>query len=297
MDRYIFPLFLIIGLIYGIIDNVIIPHQNDFLIYYHTPIETLSYIAVITSTGFIAYQIRLFIEDYDNKNQRAEQEYTYEMARYYAERLIPKFRPIKIYLDKTNNSIPIGNKDWLKNLQEQELQFTAAEANSIIQEGITKDFLATMQNNIPKNDLLTFFADITHKTTYEIDNEWKALLRRATDEDETRFYREKANQLRREIFNAYNELEYLAMVYCSKLAIPETVYVSLHQSYLDLATTGYLFIASRNNNPGHEYFTHIRSLRNRWLRQAKQEQKNRSVSTDPSKTHFDGASEEVTEVS
>ena len=54
------------------------------------------------------------------------------------------------------------------------------------------------------------------------------------------------------------------MYFCSKLAAPETVYMSLHQTYLEFMMNNYLLICYQNSKPGHEYYTHAIQLYNIW---------------------------------
>lgn len=75
-------------------------HLSDCFIYYNESIETLSYIAVIVSVIFVAYQAWLFRKDYNNKKEHAEFEKSYELAGYYAKNIIPKMSFINLFSGK-----------------------------------------------------------------------------------------------------------------------------------------------------------------------------------------------------
>lgn len=264
MKRKLFILLIMVGGTYFMTSCYLLSHKDDWLIYYHDSIETLSFIAVIISTVFVAWQIRLFIRDYTHKNERAEFEQSYEMAKFYAENLLPKIPPILRFLNKMNRHVIPNYEELQRSIQKQELRFTSTEASELLVDGCGELFLTTIRSEIPLNDLADFFSEFEGKTIYEIKKDWKELLATASEEDIHNFYKQKSYLLRQKVADVFNDLEYFSMVFCSGLAIPENVYASLHQTFMDFTSKGYLFIASRNNAPGHEYYTHIIDLRNPW---------------------------------
>jgi hypothetical protein len=82
-----------------------------------------------------------------------------------------------------------------------------------------------------------------------------------------------------------NNLEYFSMYFNTNVADSDTVYQSLHQTYLGLVTWLYLDISTRNREPKDHYFTNVILLFNAWNKeyntQAKAEE---SVIAD----HIDG---------
>ena len=141
MKRKLFILLIMVGSIYLMINCYLLSHKNDWLIYYHDSIETLSFIAVIISTVFVAWQIRLFIRDYTHKNQRAEFEQSYEMAKFYAENLLPKIPPILRFLNKMNKHVIPNYEELQRSIQKQELRFTTTEASKLLVDGCGELFL------------------------------------------------------------------------------------------------------------------------------------------------------------
>lgn len=61
-----------------------------------------------------------------------------------------------------------------------------------------------------------------------------------------------------------NKLEYFCMYFNTGVADEETIYQSLHQSFLEMIRVVYFRIASRNKSGKDKYFTNIIKLYNKW---------------------------------
>lgn len=240
------------------------PYANAWLMQHRDSIEVLSAIAIILSAWFMAWQVRWFIKDYVRRNDRAEFDKSYQMAAFYSSQLLPRMAPVMYILHKANIQVDYDDAKRLEIFQRKDLRFTATEAISLFDEKICQSFLKCLQSEIPEEDLAVFFAAFDNTTSYELKKNWQEILAGASDKERTDFWKDKGHQLRQQMATVFNDMEYFSMVFCSNLAIPENVYASLHQTFLEFVSLGYLYIASRNKIPGHEYYTHIIALYHEW---------------------------------
>lgn len=257
---FLFVLYTIIISIYK--------HPTDFLIYYNKSLETLSFCAVITSVIFVIYQAEIFVKDYKSKREREEFDTSYKMAKYYADNIIPNLACIEFifpYINKKIDENFYNNADKFKD-------FTAIEAKKIFGEDIIERYQKEI-NNLPEECILSFEAFSTGKTTLEIKKEWKSY--NFTPEDKMTFFKEKRFIIMNKITYVINNIEYFAMYFCSGLAIPENVYMSLHQTYIHCIIGCYLFICNQNRNIGHEFYTHTISLYLKWKDESTKRDKKR----------------------
>lgn len=237
--------------------------EPDWLIYYSVPLAALSYIAVIISAVFVGYQAKFFLKDYKRKNERAEFEMSYKMAGYYSNEILLQYAAVRCVLDKINISV---DKDYDKKIHNFK-EFTSAEAEEIFSKNVINDFSKKYMEDLSENELLGFFSLYDNKSKLEIKKEWDELILLADEQEVACFYKHKNNLLRKNICTIFNKIEYFSMYFCSDLAKPENVYMSLHQTFIDFIMTGYLYIAKSNSRPGHEFYTHIKSLYNIWHEQ------------------------------
>ena len=75
---------LILTIILVILYALASGHLCDGLIYYNQSLATLSYIAIILSAIFVAYQAYLFRKDYETRKEHSEFDTAYRLAGYYA---------------------------------------------------------------------------------------------------------------------------------------------------------------------------------------------------------------------
>ena len=262
-DRYI------LGIIFSTLIIIGIPiwahPEPDWLVYYNVPLATLSYIAVIATAIFIGYQAKLFLKDYTQKNKRAEFELSYRMANYYSTEIIPYMASIKHFLIAINKNIDPTYKSKVPSFA----KFTASEATEIF--GVCPDgkevvakFEEYFTKPMPESTLIKLFSLHDGKTQLELKKEWDVLLENKTPQERNIFFADKTIEFCKNTVSLFNKIEYFSMFFCSGLAIPENVYMSLHQTFLGYLHEGYLFICNMNKNPGHEYYMHTIDLYSQW---------------------------------
>lgn len=71
-------------------------------------------------------------------------------------------------------------------------------------------------------------------------------------------------EFRQVLCDTLNKLEYFCMYFNAGVADEETIYQSLHQSFLEMVRVIYFRIASRNKSGKDKYFTNIIKLYNKW---------------------------------
>ena len=253
-------------LYYGFTDILIkfIPHGEDFLIHYHDSIETLSFSAVILSAIFVYWQIKLFIQDYQKKNERSEYDKSYALAKFYGEKLLTRMLPVEKLLSSVNQRLLPQYDETYNKAKNKMNKFTYQEASTIFGEEHISTFQKEINAALTPEAMIEFFSLIERRTHLEIQTEWKNIIYGHSPAEITSFYRDKRRLVKHHIADVFNDLEYFSMVFCSGLAVPDNVYASLHQTYIGFVETGYIYIASRNNKEGHEFFTHITRLYLSW---------------------------------
>ncbi len=248
------------------------PHYYDFLIHYHDSIETLSFLSVIASLGFVAYQSSLFVKDYRHKRAHSEFETAYKLAGYYSKNIIPSLNAAQYRIRKVNTKLV---PDFYKkaNLFKE---FTAEEAQSLFGNDILTKFrhefaspdnydyphYEYLLNSIPTKDTESKIpAPINHTITGKKAKE--------AEEKRKKYLQEKAFLSSQHVVYILNNVEYFSMYFCSGLASADTVFPSLHQTYLDFIVDTYLLICYLNaNNAGEELYIHTSTLYNKWRKQS-----------------------------
>ena len=253
-------------LYYGFTDILVkfIPHGEDFLIHYHDSIETISFSAVILSAVLVYWQVKLFIKDYQKKNERSEHDKSYAMAKFYAEKLLARMVPVEQIMFDLNKRMINNYQESIPIKRNRMSKFNVDEATAIFKDLNIDSFQKELNNILTPDVLLHFFSNIERRTRLEIRNEWNKSLRNASPDDIEMFYQDKRIHVRHIIADTFNDLEYFSMVFCSGLAVPDNVYSSLHQTFIQFVQNGYLYIARHNKYKGHEFYTHIIQLYNVW---------------------------------
>ena len=237
-------------------------HVYEWLHFYHDSVETLSFMSVIVSTIFVAYQIALFLKDYREKHAHSEFETAYKLAGYYAKNIIPSLNAAQIHLRTINRKVC---SDYYTKVSEFR-EFTSAEAKRIFGPNIVNDFFREFSNykniNYPKYE---FYLNGTPSKTSEqkipaVKKPGKNGKLDTTARDT--FLREQLFLVNQHITFVLNDIEYFSMYFCSGLASSETVYPSLHQTFLDFVIDSYLLICYMNSKPGHELYVHTTTLYN-----------------------------------
>ncbi len=239
-------------------------HTNEWLYFYHDSVETLSFTAVIVSTIFVAYQITLFIKDYRQKRAHAEFETAYKLAGYYSKNIIPSLNAATLQLQKINE---IVCKDYYKHANKFK-DFTAKEAMDIFGPDVLKRFRKEFSDhrNFDYPKYMFFLNGTPREESEKILSSYKKNSKNNQLKDSAmdRFLREKSFLANQHITYVLNDVEYFSMYFCSGLASSDTVYPSLHQTFLNFVIHSYLFICFMNSKPGHELYIHTTTLYNEW---------------------------------
>ena len=258
-------IFVIIAALAIYIPSTFYGHYYEWLHFYHDSVETLSFMAVITSAIFVYWQIVLFIRDYRNKNQRAEYAQSYEMAKFYAENLLTRMTTVGKLLNKINRAnIPEYKLKYASICTEMH-KFSYKEAITILPKDYIDNFSKHVDETLTIEEMIFFFASYNHKTSLEVRDNWNKFLYGKSNYDKESFYKDKRTILKHSVADVFNDLEYFSMIFCSGLAVPENVYASLHQTFIQFVQIGYPYIATHNRLEGHEFYTHIIRLYKHWV--------------------------------
>lgn len=262
-------MLFILDVLYKVID-FLLNYRPDWLVYYNKPIETISYIAVICSVIFVAYQAWMFRKDYKRKKEVSEFDKSYELAHYYATDILPHISAINFLFDKIG--IPIYSDVYIRKCLEFH-DFTYSEACDIFSEKIFKEYITDFGKPIPTPLLIDFFSKYYGETQNGIMQKFNITFSEFDRHKRLMFYQDLTNKAYDCISDTLNNLEYFSMYFCSKLAISENIYMSIHQTFIRFVNNVYIIIAIGNNHPGHEYYTHVTYLRNLWMKMFKEQTK------------------------
>lgn len=184
---------------------------------------------------------------------------------------------LTFFLEKINKSIINNYYDKSNEFKE----FTPAEAVKIFgnDKSIIKNFRIKFSEPIDF-ELLSILYAIHHKTTtLEVIKKWNVLLPNSNKKAknvERNFYFEKSGEIKSTLTDVMNDIEYFSMYFCSGLAIPDNVYMSLHQTFIRFIINSYLYICMMNNDSvGHEYYAHTIALFSKWQHQSLEQDKER----------------------
>ena len=89
-------------------------------------------------------------------------------------------------------------------------------------------------------------------------------------------YKERVERIAKKTLN---DLEYFSMFFTHKIADESVVYLSLHQTFVELVKSLYFHIASRNNNSARPYYTKIQELYRIWDGKMKEDDKKMNTAT------------------
>ncbi|NFL34483.1 hypothetical protein FDB64_05235 [Clostridium botulinum] len=227
------------------------------------------------------------------RHQKDERQKAIEMAELYANELIANIA----YLSNTYRKC--GIEQYFKNVKHSELRnFDIYELEEIIRGKITvgemkklikdidltilvdsvrflskdtkkmsmerinilslKRYIEKYENNKEKNEVAATLEEISKKMYKEKQYYDEAKMKYKTYEI---CYNDEFDTITRDTFN---KLEYFCMYFNSGVADEETVYQSLHQSFLDMIKVIYFHIAVRNKTGKDKYYTNIIKLYNKW---------------------------------
>ena len=263
-------------MVYSFIHMIIFTkdHHYDFLIHYHDSIETLSFSAVIISTIFVAWQIKFAISSYIDKNRKEEESKSYELAKFYGQKLLPRLEAVNTFINIINMQvIPEINNKQSKTMPKKYVskmrKFNRDEAYIIFKPTVCNKFIMLLKKSthsliLRQKDILLIHSLIKGESPLQIRCQWNRYLKKASPRAINDFYKYQQNVIISYVAEYLNDIEYFAMVSTSHLAMPKTVFDSLHQTYLSSIQNLYLYIAMHNYNKGHDFYTYTIKLYNAW---------------------------------
>lgn len=229
--------------------------------------------------AFAAYkQCKLMKNQLDGDRYLRQNDKSIELARLFADEILPKSSYIAAVLKASNTAMSIATKLKTSHISEFDsdefsclINHTPQEAlTAIMGELTTKESIAQIHAS---RTLLTFRKPsdafpirITHEAASNSDRNDD----NADEFDKEQMENFKAIDLMLKEFdhvttNTLNCLEYFCMAINSEIADDEVLYPSLHQIFFSTVESLYVFICRSNDgNLTDRYYTHIKDLYTRW---------------------------------
>lgn len=244
-------------------------------------INLVANLATTSMVGFAAYQCVILKKDYKLKNEKEERAKAIELSKFYADNLINNIN----YLFYIFSESGIDTK--LKHLKFTQLkEFDQQELFDLIEENSLRE-IKTKLNNIDPDILakanLSFVGKyskesiVEHSTFLSLESEAQVAAdsikktHKPTSSNVV-FHLKYYTEFNNIMVSTLNSLEYFCMSFNNGIADEETIYQSLHQSFLGIVKLLYFKIADINLTGKDKYYTNIISLFNKWAaRHAHQE--------------------------
>lgn len=247
------------------------------------------------SIDLLASQTELLRKEYQYNSEWQEKNKAIEMSRYYKDNIIPQVSYIDTILKKT------GVLQLLERISPKDMKsFTFDELVSLAGEEIKENVIKRLNN--PKN--INIFLEerlrlqqlakrnLLHNINPDLINNWVNVEKNGGEtENVSREQHAKDGEIllsalifeyRDIVLNTMNSLEYFSMNFITRIADEETVYLSLHQTYLKIMRRLYYNIASFNNKPKDKFFTSAIQLYQIWsTRDAEMSEKADGISSAP----------------
>lgn len=260
----------------------------------NTFLENIANFATFAGLLAVAYQIYMSKKEQRIQHEKQEKQKAIELAELYANKImddisflsaIYKKSNIEKYFEKINyNELREFDKHELKKIfKGYDIEKINNEINNI-DEKILINTIIAMKSNLNKEELNN------HLEAFEINELITELekvelaekeISSTVDESERMDKNKKKtiNEIKkrnrnnkiycRKIYletldNTLNTLEYFCMYFNSGVADEETVYQSLHQSFLSMVKILYFRIAYVNETGKDKYYTNIVELYNKW---------------------------------
>lgn len=228
------------------------------------------------------------------RHQKDEREKAIQMAELYANELIFNITYINTVYNKC------GISKYFKDLSYNELiDFDVYELEGFIKRKTSIDELKKISSNIElmilvessihlRNDIKVLIKERKeilrlkkYIQIYEDEKEAAPTLEKANNDDEGTNQKKEdmyikaieelktysacyKSEFNNTLDDTLNKLEYFCMYFNSGVADEETVYQSLHQSFLEMVKIIYFSIASRNKSGRDKYYTNIIKLYKKW---------------------------------
>lgn len=272
----------------------------------------LGNLAMVFSAIFVAVQVNIFKRDYNFNDDKASREKAIELSKFYSDNiLLNKITYIKSVFSRCGiqKIIECVKFSDLKEFDNQELEEVLGNEKTLIIKKIMENIgsveigilinASKYINFVSINDYLDNLDAINfekyHKATAEseaaatigedLSKEEQEKIKKQKSIMSNRklnyhYYRSKySREFNHTVAESLNLLEYFCMNFNSGIADEETVYQSLHQTFLGTVKLLYYNISERNVSGKDKYYTNIIKLYNKWSdRYEEQHQKERESS-------------------
>lgn len=236
----------------------------DFLLNNKDVLSSLSSVAVIVSTLFVAVQVRLLFNDYKKRNKKEEFSKSFELTKFYTSKILPKMPKIQMLYDLC------GLMDKVQRIKPSIKNFDKEECIQFVDPSQFKDELKKIYNE-PIEIIILLHAEFTGISMCaafsEYDRYEKLVSENKNKEVLLEQYKKRICEFILDELNvAANDLEYFSMFFNSNLAESEVVYESLHQTFLAYVRLLFPIICYSNTRSDYskKYYTHIRDLYVLW---------------------------------
>lgn len=252
----------------------------------------LANIITIVGIGFVIKQLKeaseankLAEKDYNVKNEKSEREKAIELSKFYCDHILPKTSYLFNVLKDAGIDKVLGDINYT-DLKE----FDQAELNQLLGVSKVKELknffsninIKILMDNMPiirDLSIEEYLEDINTITYEKITGRRTSLAEEeavAETESENRekemidkiahayHVKKHRNEYMRTLEDCLNLLEYFCMSFNNGIADEETVYQSLHQSFLGTVKLVYFHIAIQNTTGKDKYYTNIIKLFNKW---------------------------------
>lgn len=237
-------------------------------------VQVLANISIVCTLLFGAYQIYLDKKERELQNRKQERLKAIDLAGLYSKELINNISYLSSVYEKAGiqEKLQKIKPIQLKKFDRAELEelFTLQEIKEIDEAMNNIDLKILMDEAYKhfknrKEHIVEFITDSA--IHFKVKNEEAV----STLDDDT-FY--KQNMLNDLYYNkiyintlndTLNTLEYFCMYFNSGVADEETIYQSLHQSFISMVQVLYFKISFRNYNGKDKYYTNIIDLYEKWI--------------------------------
>lgn len=233
-------------------------------------LKYLTDLAVIGSMIFAGWQIRLYLQDYRLKNNRARIEKAIDLAKFYADDIYENMNFIgSVYYT-------LGVAEVIDAIDTRKMKnFDSHEMDTLF----NNDDVTKINNKLKSHEMISILLfyknfnsnDRTITKLNQILNAFDMLAEAASSTDENELLKKKIisnESLLREfdsiVTETLNNLECFSMYFNYGIADEKTVYQSLHQTFRSTIKLLYLKISQTNKDGKDKYYTNTIELFNKW---------------------------------
>lgn len=237
-------------------------------------VQVLANISIVCTLLFGAYQIYLDKKERELQNRKQERLKAIDLAGLYSKELINNISYLSSVYEKAGiqEKLQKIKPIQLKKFDRAELEelFTLQEIKEIDEAMNNIDLKILMDEAYKhfknrKEHIVEFITDSA--IHFKVKNEEAV----STLDDDTFYKQNMLNDLyynkiyRNTLNDTLNTLEYFCMYFNSGVADEETIYQSLHQSFISMVQVLYFKISFRNYNGKDKYYTNIIDLYEKWI--------------------------------